>query len=178
MFNFRGATRSTYIRSFARSLANVQISRAQQRKRELLQKLKKGDNSGVSPSSHKFGHLLKQLYKKTHPDLLRSTCAISASHNDKQWQVLNGILSTIKDNQYPPAIRSQMSLFLHGSSTPLQSVQLTIHTAGGDCKRSLTKSFSELFAQASLLTATAEFEWDSDYFNLDKVVVDYNETNF
>lgn len=148
------------------------ISRAQQRKRETLQRLS-GSKQAVPPTveAPRFSVLLKQLYKRTHPDLLRSRCAVSAEHNDKQWQVLNGILSSVRGDvgEYPRAISQTMTLYLLGATT-LEPVQLRIQTAGGDCKRSLTKSFTDLFLSAKILKENQpEIIFEDDYFRVAKL---------
>ena len=151
-------------------------SRAQERKRAAMAKLRvaANQNKGEGPPGQSFSALLRQLYKKTHPDLLRSRCSTSADHNDKMWQTVNGVLSTVKENAYPPAINQDIKLFLAGPGqpgTPLESVETRIHTAGGDCKRSLTRSFSALFVSAKLFKLDQGqeplFAWDGEYFRLD-----------
>ena len=147
------------------------MSRAQARRRENLARLKQapstaGAEGAASTTAPTFSALLRQLYKKTHPDLLRSKCATSAEHNDKQWQLLNGILSTIKEGgAYPPAINQHVKLFMAGPAG-LEPVELRIQTAGGDCEKALTRSFAELFTGARLFSPGAEhvFAWDADYF--------------
>ena len=144
------------------------LSRAQERKREAMAKLRQPAVRAETQNAGgmKFSTVLKQLYKRTHPDLLRSKCATSAEHNDKSWQVLNGILSTVKESgggSYPPAINQQVKLFM-SSPSGLEPVELRIQTAGGDCRRSLTKSFSELFVNAKLLKPDDSIVWDDDYF--------------
>ena len=140
------------------------LSRAQERKREAMAKLRQPRAEAQSSRpGMKFSTVLKQLYKRTHPDLLRSKCETSAEHNDKSWQVLNGILSTVKESAYPPAINKQVKLFM-SSPTGLEPVELRIQTAGGDCRRSLTKSFSELFVNAKLLKVDDTIVWDEEYF--------------
>jgi len=154
-----------------RGLATV--SRAQQRKREALQRLRgtsKQTADGPTEEAPRFSVLLKQLYKRTHPDLLRSRCAVSADHNDKQWQVLNGILSSVRGDagEYPRAISQTMTLYLLGAT--LEPVQLRIQTAGGDCKRSLTKSFTDLFLSAKILQpGQPEIVFEEDYFRVAKL---------
>ena len=149
------------------------VSRAQERKRAAMAKLRVAANQSKGAPGLNFSVLLRQLYKKTHPDLLRSRCSTSADHNDKMWQTVNGVLSTVKENAYPPAINQEIKLFLAGPGqpgTPLESVETRIHTAGGDCKRSLTKSFSALFVSARLFKADDVeplFAWDEEYFRLD-----------
>ena len=153
---------------FRRGLSG--LSRAQLRKREALARLKTAPAPAeAQPASASFSHLLRQLYKKTHPDLLRSKCASSAEHNDKQWQVVNGILSTVKEGgAYPPAISSHISLFMNAPTGRLETVDVRIHTAGGDCQRALTRSFTDLFVAARLFPPgqAPAFAWDPEYFKL------------
>lgn len=153
------------------------VSKAQQRKRALLQRLKVPQDppcASTAAGGQQFSVLLRQLYKKTHPDLLRSRSTAASSHNDNAWKTLNGILTTVKQAEaYPPAISQSLSLYLRPSSgsevEELDRAELRIHTAGGDCQRSLTASFHQLFRNAELSTSEhPDWIWDDEYFSLTK----------
>ena len=91
---------------------------------------------------------------------------MKADENDKAWQTLNGILSTIKDREYPPAITQSVELHLKDGDGE-QKALLRLKTAGGDCKRAVTISFHELFKSANLTTSTLpDWTWDENYFSL------------
>lgn len=62
-----------------------------------------------------FQSLLRSLYKKSHPDLLRSSFPEQADTNDQSMQLLNGILTTIKQyNAYPPRTKRSLPFFVRG----------------------------------------------------------------
>ena len=110
-----------------------------------------------------FSSLLRQLYKRAHPDVLRSANPELASYNDDSMQTLNGILSTIKTyNEYPAQIIKTIPFHLKTNDGRLERVDLRIRTAGGDCKRQLTVSFSEFFVEAGIYSEP--FTWPKDYF--------------
>ena len=100
-----------------------------------------------------FSALMRSVYKRTHPDLLRARFPEAATNNAEALQVINGILTTIKRfNQFPPQIISKIPLsMLTKGGDDVMPVVLNIKTAGGECRKSLTTSFADLFAQAGLL---------------------------
>ena len=92
--------------------------------------------------------------KRSHPDLLRAKYPEAADRNEEGLQIINGILSTIKAfNSYPPQLikRIPLTLLPEGDEKELLQCSLEIKTGGGECKNSLTTSFSDLFLQAGLL---------------------------
>ena len=83
----------------------------------------------------------------------------AADRNEEGLQIINGILSTIKAfNSYPPQLikRIPLTLLPEGDETELLQCSLEIKTGGGECKKSLTTSFSDLFLQAGLIQASFE----------------------
>lgn len=141
----------------------------------------------------KFADLMRTIYKRAHPDLLRAKYPKEAENNSDSLQVINSILTTIKSfNSFPPQIVKQIPLVLlpegGNGDKELVYVRLSIKTAGGECRNSLTSSFTDLFLQAGLLDQNVEnrvdnrklkgkkkgkkakkaplslFEWNAEYF--------------
>jgi hypothetical protein len=116
-----------------------------------------------------FHHLLRQLYKKSHPDLLRASNPDFADINDASMQILNGILSSIKVyNEYPPQIVKTIPFHVRNAGK-IDRIDLKIKTAGGDCRRSLTSSFENFFIDTGIIDSNIEkgkdsFVWGKDYF--------------
>jgi len=117
-----------------------------------------------------FSTLLRQVYRKAHPDLLRAKHPELATVNDKSMQLLNGVLTTIKtQNEYPAAIVQNIPFYLLQSESEgggTKCVELRIKTAGGDCKRALTQSFELFFQNAAIACkdGSHRFAWESEFF--------------
>lgn len=112
-----------------------------------------------------FQDLLRSLYKKAHPDLLRSSNPEMADTNDKSFQVLNGVISTIKTyNEYPPQMIRSIPFHLKRTDGSYTKVELSIRTAGGDCRKSLANSFELFFRDAGI--CNSRFAWGKDFFPL------------
>jgi hypothetical protein len=112
-----------------------------------------------------FAVLLRQLYRRSHPDLLRSSHPDLSKINDQSMQLLNGVLSTVKQaNQYPPRTIEDIPFHLKSiSGDRLEEHILQIRTAGGDCKKQLTATFEQFFIITGL-SSTGKFQWTKDYF--------------
>ena len=115
--------------------------------------LETSSNSGEESSLPKFATLMRSVYKRCHPDLMRARFPEAALVNEKGLQTINSVLDTIKKfNSFPPQIIQSIPLaLLSQDGNDLLHVTLRIKTAGGDCKRSLTLSFADLFIQAGLI---------------------------
>jgi len=149
---------------------------AKDRQRERRMQFSKSKQAaGASPSSPlpEFAQLMRQLYKRAHPDLLRSTSPELAASNDEAMQTVNGILSTVKTyNEFPAQIVKTIPFHLKTPDGQLQRYDLRIQTAGGDCKRQLTGSFEAFFVATGILPQRTEaegrdaFQWSKEYFPL------------
>jgi hypothetical protein len=115
--------------------------------------------------AHDFGHLLRNLYKRSHPDLLRHAHPDLASINDQSMQILNGILSTVKNpNTFPPQMIKDIPF--HVKVSPHNQIEehvLRIRTGGGDCRKHLTDIFQQFFVETKI-SADGKFNWGKDYF--------------
>lgn len=113
----------------------------------------------------KFSNMIRQLYRKSHPDLLRASHPDFATINDQSMQVLNSVLTAIKTyNEFPPQIVKNMPFYLkNAGSTTLNCVDLNIRTAGGDCKKLITRTFETFFTESGI-SKDGKFTWDKEYF--------------
>lgn len=86
-----------------------------------------------------FQSLLRALYKKVHPDLLRSNYPEQAAVNESSMQIMNGLLSTLKEvNSYPPQGVKQIPFYVRKSTGSLDFIEFTLKTTGGDCRKQIT----------------------------------------
>lgn len=119
-----------------------------------------------------FHELLRQLYRKSHPDLLRASHPQFAEVNDSSMQLLNGILSTIKKyNEYPAQIVKTIPFHIRDGEV-IKLAHLRIQTAGGDCRRSLSTSFQNFFLDVGITNKETggSFSWGKDYFPTSEIV--------
>jgi hypothetical protein len=111
----------------------------------------------------KLQSLLRTLYMRSHPDIIRHSEPGYADINSESMQLLNGVLSTLKEpNQYPPRI-SQVIPFYCKSNETIVLHELKLIGSGGDSKRQLTDTFSQFFKEIGILD-TKDFTWDKEYF--------------
>jgi hypothetical protein len=130
-----------------------------------------GEDGHEGAELPKFSDLMRKVYKRCHPDLVRSRFPEAASTNEVGLQTINSVLDTIKKfNSFPPQIIQTIPLaLLPVEGDELRHVTLRIKTAGGDCKKSLTLSFTDLFLQAGLIEDTpASVEGVSGYQKVKK----------
>ena len=110
-----------------------------------------------------FQKLIREVYKKAHPDILYSTYPKEASVNDSSMQILNGIMTTLKSSEeYPPATRKKIPFYIKVSNSKLECKYLDIQIGGGYCKKQLTKSFEVFFADCGIHNGS--FSWNNSYF--------------
>jgi hypothetical protein len=114
-----------------------------------------------------FASMMRQLYRKSHPDLLRHSRPDLADINDQSMQLLNGILSTIKTNEYPPRIVKDITFYMKvANDSEYKPYLLSIRTGGGDCKNHLTETFAAFFVMTGL-SQSGKFVWNKEYFPLE-----------
>jgi hypothetical protein len=120
-------------------------------------------DSSVNNTIPDFQALLRQFYKRGHPDLLRASHPDYATINDQSFQELNGILSSIKTpGEFPPAMIKSVPFYLKKNGAVSLS-ELHIRTSGGDCRKQLTKTFCLLFKDADVFKGDS-FTWNKEYF--------------
>ena len=110
--------------------------------------------------------LLRALYRRAHPDIIRSSAPELAEVNNASLQLLNGVLSTLKvPNQYPERLNQSIPFHVKEGET-ITRFELKLVTAGGDSKRQLTATFSAFFRDIGELS-TQDFSWDKEYFPME-----------
>ena len=143
-------------------------SSSKQKDRRLHQQQKYNQNKNdISDDIPEFQVLLRQLYKKSHPDLLRSSYPNESIINDNSMQLLNGVLSAIKSTtEMPPAMRKSIPFYLKSpNSKELKAISLNINTSGGYSKNQITTTFENFFIEAGITTKdNGKFKWNDDYF--------------
>jgi len=110
-----------------------------------------------------FKDLLRQLYRSSHPDLIRSANPEMSIINDISLQKLNGILSTIKErNEFPAATIQDIPFFVKKPNNEYEKISLRINLAGGDCRHQLAGCFEKFFSKAGI--NEGKFRWGDEYF--------------
>jgi hypothetical protein len=111
-----------------------------------------------------FKALLHKFYKAGHPDLLRSISPQKAEQNTASFQILNGILTSIKEADGHPAqtVKNITFHLISSNGTDIEKATLSVRTGGGDSRRTLTKSFSSFYKDAGF--GDGNFTWDDEYF--------------
>ncbi len=159
-FSLSGSQR----RSISRGLPL--LTKHKQRQQRWGQRLKEDQQRKNGEGLPFFMALMRQIYKKVHPDLLRSSYPDLAKVNDESMQLINGVLSTIKNfGEYPPQIIKTIPFHMLDGQGGTRLVSLHIQTAGGECKRQLTECFALFFRETGVLTTDNDsFRWDKEYF--------------
>jgi hypothetical protein len=116
-------------------------------------------------NSPKFSAMIRQLYRRSHPDLLRASHLEFSIVNDQSMQVLNGVLSAVKTyNEYPPQIVKRIPFHMKTiGADSVNCFHLNIVTAGGDSKKQITRTFQEFFVKTGI-SEDGQFQWDKEYF--------------
>lgn len=150
------------------SIVTIKSFATTTRKKEKMRERQRSFAAKHNPNSSEngvpeFQTLLRNLYKRSHPDLLRGNHPDIADINDSSMQILNGVLSTIKTSEFPPAIIKKLPFWIKDpKSGQLVCKMLNIQTAGGYSKNQLTACFEEFFE--------SKFTWGKDYWvEIDKV---------
>lgn len=141
----------------------TQASNFSSKKRNFFGKSRDPQDAVVLPEFH---DLLRILYRKSHPDLLRATNPEFAVVNDSSMQLLNGILSTIKKhNEYPPMLVKSIPFHVRNGEK-IEVFNLKIKTAGGDSQRALKTSFKDFFLASGITSVESgvDFAWGKNYF--------------
>eukprot|EP01031_Cornospumella_fuschlensis_P027223 gene27223-32890_t len=142
---------------------------------EKFQSITQPSSGGNETESYPdFTFLLRQLYKRSHPDLIRHSHPEAAKVNDLSMQLLNSIVTTIKKpDQFPPRLIQDIPFHIKvQGDTELSEVVLSIRTAGGDCRKQLTTTFEQFFLSTKLADpdqhaahfTTGRFVWNKEYF--------------
>ena len=136
-------------------------SRRKERLRERAQRYQA--KFAEDPDRPSLQALLRSLYMRAHPDVIRHSQPDLADVNNASMQVLNGVLSTLKvHNSYPPRLNQTIPFHVKTNDS-IKSFELKLVTAGGDSKRQLTESFAVFFREIGVLQGK-DFRWDREYF--------------
>lgn len=141
-------------------------SRRKERQKERLNRY----NAKISVEANKpnLQTLLRSLYKRAHPDIIRHSNPELAEVNNASLQVLNGVLSTLKvANAYPPRLTQSIPFHVRNGEG-IGQYNLRLITAGGDSRGQLTVSFAQFFREIGVLEAK-DFVWDKEYFPEEEV---------
>lgn len=120
-------------------------------------------NNNTNTNNPDFQSLIRQLYKRSHPDILRANNPESAIINDSSMQILNSMLTTIKSfNEHPPALNMKIPFHIkNNKNNKLECKNLVLKTAGGYCKKQITASFEQFFIECDI---GSKFVWNKEYF--------------
>lgn len=140
----------------------LSTTRRKLRDRERAQKFSAKQKGQDDSSLPLFSTLMKKLYMKSHPDLLRAVSEEKATVNDASMQIINGILSTVKENKEFPVASTQSIPFYVRNGTEYDLMELRIRTGGGDCRHQLAACFEDFFARTGI--HDGRFNWGNDYF--------------
>jgi hypothetical protein len=85
-----------------------------------------------------------------------------AALNDQSFQLLNGVLSSVKSTtEFPPAMKHNIPFYVRREGS-YNKINLNIVTGGGDCRHSLKRSFEDFFRASGI--HDGPFLWGRDYF--------------
>ena len=160
---------SSFIRFFSINLSNKKL-----KQKERSQRYQQKYSIKNEENLQSFHSLLRQLYRKTHPDLVRSHSEVMSKINDNSMQELNGVLSTIKTSDFPPAIDKKFIFYVKDNNQIYQKHELHLKTSGGDCRKQLKTIFQSFFQVTGI--SDQPFKWDTDYFPIMKYSEMVDET--
>ena len=144
-------------------------NRNKERRKYQQQKYENNNNNNNDNNNNslpEFQVLLRQLYKKSHPDLLRSSFPSESIINDNSMQLLNSVLTSIKStDEMPPAMKKSIPFYIKISHNEVKVVTLNINTSGGYSKNQITNTFETFFLDCGITTNdTKKFQWNEEYF--------------
>lgn len=158
--NYNLITRNSFQLS-RKFLSNV-VSNRKLKQKERSQRYSEKYSLKNEQNLQSFHSLLRQLYRKTHPDLVRSHSEAMSKVNDTSMQELNGVLSTIKTTDFPPAIDKRFTFYVKNSTQSYEKFELHLKTSGGDCRKQLKTTFESFFKITGI--SDTSFKWDVEYF--------------
>ena len=164
--------------SSLQSIRNIQTSRA---KRRIIETRKRFENkiAEMNKAKPSFESLFREMQKKVHPDILRSSHPQEASINEGSLQIINSVLSVVKEsgNLRPDPWGGVIQFYVKQDNKTINSetgetgeeentagiklVEVLLDTTG---KRKIKKAFEEMFALAGVGDGTGSFDWGSSYY--------------
>jgi hypothetical protein len=133
-----------------------------------------------SASPPMFETLYRELQRRVHPDILRSTHPTEADVNDQSLQIVNNLLTCLREsgNTIPDEFGGCLDFHLKpkdgeikesndnsDASNALEHVQMFLDTTG---KRKIKNSFENFFREADMGDGTGLFEWGQSYMQYPK----------
>lgn len=109
-----------------------------------------------------FADLMRKIYMRSHPDLLRASAPEKAAVNDSSMQSLNSVLTIVKRNKEFPTAADKAIPFHVKIDDEVQLVELKLKTGGGDCRHQLAACFQDFFEKTKI--HSGKFTWGKDYF--------------
>ena len=151
-----------YSRINVKTIRSLSIKSKERRKYQQQKYENKNDDSNLP----EFQVLLRQLYKKSHPDLLRSSFPSESIINDNSMQLLNSVLTAIKStDEMPPAMKKIIPFYVKTAQNEVKVVTLNINTSGGYSKNNITSTFETFFLDCGITTSSnKKFQWNEEYF--------------
>ena len=147
---------------FARSLSSSANRKKERHRQRIAQFAERTKNLYDESHLPAFADLMRKIYLRSHPDLLRSSSPEKAAINDESMQSLNGILSIVKTNKEFPAFTDKFIPFYVKIGNEFQLVELKLKTGGGDCRHQLAACFEDFFEKTTV--HSGKFSWGKDYF--------------
>ncbi len=112
----------------------------------------------------KFSSLIRQFYKRSHPDLLRASHPEYAQINDQSMQILNDVITTIKsvDKTQKLLIKKIPFYMKTTGSTEVTLIEMNL-------KSMMMKRSFEQFFIASKISEDGVFVWDKDFYPVEVI---------
>lgn len=120
-----------------------------------------------SSGAPQLREVMRELQKQVHPDKFTMHPEAQAA-NQESLAVLQGFLSSVKklQGEYPPAGVHRLKFHIRGQNNELRQVGTVLKTTGGDCRKLVEVSLSNLFATCGL---SPIFRWDPGYWEMSEV---------
>lgn len=115
------------------------------------------------PSDPMLKDVLRQFYKKVHPDLFGRFPELRAK-NEEALQTLTGVLEMAKSSnkEYVEPVNHDLEFFLRGDKPDeFLRVPISIRTTGNNCRHVLAEGLSTIFRHAGL---PERFNWGTEYW--------------
>lgn len=116
--------------------------------------------------------VLRQFYKKVHPDLFGRYPELKES-NEVNLQALMSLLDYMKSNnsEFVPVKTEKLHFFVRTDKADhFMKVPITIRTTGNNCHHVVAESLSKLFTRCGL---PSSFQWGDNYWDK-KIIIEKN----
>lgn len=145
-----------------KSFSSVASRRKTRIREKALRYAEKSKNMYDESTLPLFADLMRKIYLRSHPDLLRASHPDKADINDASMQEVNGVLTTVKINtEFPTACKKTIPFYVKIDGD-VRLVELLLNTGGGDCRHQLASCFQVFFEKTGV--HKGRFSWGKDYF--------------